>query len=131
MAYRHLLSDSPRRSPGPLLTPRSFRRASSTWLYFAAGLLVALSTFFLIGACWLCFQVLQPVTRSPSHSASADVLVMYVFSNTDPQYLDNLRYFVREGVAQDDGCDYVFIVNQGNDEVRRHPTPVCPSTTTT
>jgi hypothetical protein len=48
------------------------------------------------------------VTRSPvdRHSGS---LVLYSFSDTDPQYRDNLRYFVRHGVLP--GTDYVFVLN--------------------
>ena len=35
---------------------------------------------------------------------------MYIFSDTDPAYLDNLRYFVSEAVAVGDRCDYVFVI---------------------
>jgi hypothetical protein len=49
-----------------------------------------------------------------------DVLVMYVFSNTDPEYLENLKFFLREGVHPSDGCEYLFIVNRGlGEEVRQ------------
>ena len=61
--------------------------------------------------------------RVAGNGASADVLVMYVFSNTDPQYLDNLKFFLREGVHAADGCDYLFIVNRsGDDEVSSQQT---------
>mmetsp|Transcript_3206 Transcript_3206/g.9295 ORF Transcript_3206/g.9295 Transcript_3206/m.9295 type:complete len:532 (-) Transcript_3206:1175-2770(-) len=39
-------------------------------------------------------------------------LVVYVFSPTDPEYIKNLLYFVREGIRPDDGCDYVIVINQ-------------------
>ena len=51
--------------------------------------------------------------------AAPDVLVMYVFSNSDSEYLENLKFFLREGVHPDDGCEYLFIVNRSpNEEVR-------------
>ena len=42
----------------------------------------------------------------------ASTLVLYTYSNTDPEYEGNLRYFVKHGVAADDGCEYVIIVQQ-------------------
>lgn len=42
--------------------------------------------------------------------AKADTLVVYVYSPTDPEYENNLRYFLREGVHDHDGCDYVFVL---------------------
>lgn len=59
---------------------------------------------------------LQGLTGS---GANPDVLVMYVFSNTDPEYLENLKFFLREGVHPNDGCEYLFIVNRGAEEVVR------------
>jgi hypothetical protein len=41
-----------------------------------------------------------------------DTLVIYIFSNTDPEYLDNLRFFVHFGVADGDGCDYIIVVQE-------------------
>jgi hypothetical protein len=43
---------------------------------------------------------------------AADTLVLYVFSNTDPESERNLGFFVRHGMAEGDGCDYVVIVQQ-------------------
>ncbi len=37
---------------------------------------------------------------------------MYVFSDTDPEYLRNLEFFVAHGMAADDGCDYVVVVQE-------------------
>ena len=28
------------------------------------------------------------------------------------EYLNNLQYFIRDGIKADDGCDYVIVVNQ-------------------
>jgi hypothetical protein len=64
--------------------------------------------------------------RTAGKGASADVLVMYVFSNTDPQYLENLRFFLREGVYAADGCEYLFIVNRSSDEKVLHDSPIHP-----
>lgn len=50
-----------------------------------------------------------------------DVLVVYVFSNTDPEYINNLRFFLREGVNQNDGCEYLIVVNDSKSlNVRSH-----------
>ena len=40
----------------------------------------------------------------------AGTLVLYVFSPTDPEYINNLRFFTEFGMAEGDGCDYVIIV---------------------
>ncbi len=32
---------------------------------------------------------------------------------SDPEAIQNLRYFVQEGVAAGDGCEYVFVVQRG------------------
>ncbi len=42
----------------------------------------------------------------------ADRLVMYVFSDSDPEYLRNLEFFVAYGMAADDGSDYVVVVQE-------------------
>ncbi|GAX83294.1 hypothetical protein CEUSTIGMA_g10720.t1 [Chlamydomonas eustigma] len=41
-------------------------------------------------------------------------LVLYIFSNSDPEALNNLHYFVREGISSPkDGCDYLIVLQQG------------------
>jgi hypothetical protein len=56
--------------------------------------------------------------RATGTARGSDVIVMYIFSNTDPMYLGNLKHFLREGVHADDGCDYIFVVNRSpNEEV--------------
>lgn len=42
----------------------------------------------------------------------ADTLVFYVYSYTDPEYSNNLRYFVNNGMRPDDGCHYIVVVQQ-------------------
>lgn len=49
----------------------------------------------------------------PAPRKSTDTLVLYVFSNTDTEYEANLRFFLKYGVQQDDGCDYLIILQQG------------------
>lgn len=53
----------------------------------------------------------QPAAKSPGPVA-AHTLVIYIFSKTDTEYEDNLLFFLRWGVAANDGCDYVFILQQ-------------------
>ncbi len=53
-------------------------------------------------------EVATPQTEDTA--TKADTLVVYVFSPTDPEYENNLRYFLREGVHDNDGCDYVFVL---------------------
>ena len=49
-----------------------------------------------------------------------DTLVVYIFSNTDPEYIANLRFFARHGMAAGDGCEYVVVVQEDEGaEVRR------------
>lgn len=41
-----------------------------------------------------------------------DTLVVYVFSDTDPEYIRNLRYFVSNGIWDEDGCQYIIVIQQ-------------------
>ena len=52
-------------------------------------------------------------TGPGSTVSSADTLVMYIFSDSDPEAVNNLRYFVQHGVHEGDGCEYVIVVQQG------------------
>lgn len=66
----------------------------------------------------LCFALgLHLVTRSVveqrGRPKTADTLVVYVFSNTDVEYGNNLRFFLQFGVAENDGCDYIVIIQTG------------------
>ena len=45
------------------------------------------------------------------HASVPHTLVLYVFSETDPQYIENLRFFVTEVRRQRDPSDYVFVLN--------------------
>ncbi|KAG2498860.1 hypothetical protein HYH03_003052 [Edaphochlamys debaryana] len=42
-------------------------------------------------------------------------LVMYIFAPTDPQFVHNLEYFVREAILGDTRSDYVIVVQESSD----------------
>lgn len=44
--------------------------------------------------------------------AEADTVVVYVYSNTDPEYEGNLVYFLEKGVRANDGCDYIIVIQE-------------------
>lgn len=54
------------------------------------------------------------------------ILVIYIFSNTDPEYLENLRFFIKFGMQPDDGCDYLIVV-QGNEGDNLPQLPTLPA----
>eukprot|EP00892_Ulva_mutabilis_P000943 jgi/Ulvmu1/1084/UM105_0043.1 len=43
---------------------------------------------------------------------AAHTLVLYVWSNTDEYYRDNLQFFVKHGMPGCNGCRYVVIINE-------------------
>eukprot|EP00195_Chlamydomonas_chlamydogama_P010072 CAMPEP_0202914022 /NCGR_PEP_ID=MMETSP1392-20130828/62019_1 /ASSEMBLY_ACC=CAM_ASM_000868 /TAXON_ID=225041 /ORGANISM="Chlamydomonas chlamydogama, Strain SAG 11-48b" /LENGTH=431 /DNA_ID=CAMNT_0049605511 /DNA_START=282 /DNA_END=1577 /DNA_ORIENTATION=- len=73
-------------------------------------------------------------TAGPFHwlkSHRRDILVMYIFAASDPEFLDNLRFFIKEAVQQDKLCDYLIVVQKyEGDGVEPAPTfslPKLPS----
>ena len=46
------------------------------------------------------------------YSGKAETLVIYTFSNTDPEYERNLRFLVQYGMWEGDGCEYLIIIQQ-------------------
>ncbi|EIE24703.1 hypothetical protein COCSUDRAFT_14419 [Coccomyxa subellipsoidea C-169] len=42
----------------------------------------------------------------------SDTLVIYVYSDSDTEYARNLQFFVRNGMWEGDGCDYIIVVQQ-------------------
>ena len=44
-----------------------------------------------------------------------DNLVMYSFAPTDPEFVRNLEFFVREAVVGDTRSDYVIVVQESTD----------------
>lgn len=49
-----------------------------------------------------------------------DTLVVYIFSNTDPEYIVNLKFFLRWGIREGDGADYIVVLQQDGTEASRH-----------
>ena len=58
-------------------------------------------------------------TQIANSSATDNTLVVHVFSDSDPQYLENLKFFVRYGVSQDCAVDYVIIVQTNSSALVR------------
>ena len=54
-----------------------------------------------------------------------ETLVLYIFSNTDPEYIDNLRFYVRTAIKEDDGCHHVIVINSGPKSPVRPPFISC------
>ena len=54
----------------------------------------------------------QQLSPHLSSSIHIETLVLYIHSNTDPEYERNMRFFVQHGMAAGDGCEYVIIVQQ-------------------
>ena len=51
--------------------------------------------------------------------SARDILVLYIFSNDDPEYLSNLRFFVAEAVAKDRHSEFFILVTKEGTQVRR------------
>ena len=50
-----------------------------------------------------------------------ETLVVYIFSNTDPEYFNNLKFFLKWGVREGDGAYYIIVVQEGGKSpVRPH-----------
>ena len=49
----------------------------------------------------------------PAVKQKADTLVLYIFSNTDSEYENNLLFFLKHAVREGDGCDYVIVIQTG------------------
>lgn len=54
-----------------------------------------------------------------------EILVLYLFSGSDPEYMSNLRFFVREAVQRDNRSEYLILVHKEEFKVRqlRHSKP--------
>ena len=46
--------------------------------------------------------------------APGRTLVLHMFADTDPQYIENLKFFVHYGISEEDAAEFVIIV-QSND----------------
>ena len=54
--------------------------------------------------------------------AGPQTLVLYIFSNTDPQYYGNLLFFIKHGMPGCNACEYIIVINQDPGTVVRPPT---------
>lgn len=55
----------------------------------------------------------QSAPQAPvSHSVGDDVLVLYLYDNRDPVWVENFKFFLQWGVNYNDGCSYVIVVNE-------------------
>ena len=50
---------------------------------------------------------------APLLNTNRDHLLIYAFSYSDSEFLENLKYFVQEAVQNDTVADYVIIVQEG------------------
>ena len=52
-------------------------------------------------------------TEQPSNDAQGDdVLVMYLYDNRDPVWIENFKFFVQWGITPKDGCSYIILVSE-------------------
>jgi hypothetical protein len=56
-----------------------------------------------------------------------EVLLIYVYSKTNSHAYENLKYFIKHAVRENDGVDYYFILqNVDNKTVDEHEMPILP-----
>lgn len=46
-------------------------------------------------------------------------LVVHIFADTDPEYLENLKFFVQYGILQEDNADYIVLVQTDSSTIVR------------
>jgi hypothetical protein len=51
------------------------------------------------------------------NSVQSELLLVYVFSNTHAHALNNLKYFIKNAVRENDGADYYFILQNVNNKI--------------
>ena len=69
----------------------------------------------IVSACVCAFSLARWVLTSKSSSdgfSSTDgkTLIVHIFADTDPEYLENLMFFVEWGIPVQDQADYVIVV---------------------
>ena len=65
--------------------------------------------------------------RLPPVHRDIDTLVLYVFSNTDAEYENNMQFFLRHAVREDDGCEYVIVIQTGGTSKVKTTSSFCVS----
>lgn len=119
--------------------PRSVRGKRGLHSPVRLVLLVLLAILALAAVTWLAGKR-SPKTETPGgigrfrsiarlwgwqpkqEEAWPDTLVVYIFSNTDPEYLNNLNFFLKWGVREGDGAYYIIVVQEGGKSPVRPPT---------
>lgn len=55
----------------------------------------------------------QSAPQAPvSHSIGDDVLVLYLYDNRDPVWVENFNFFLQWGIKYNDGCSYIILVSE-------------------
>ena len=59
-------------------------------------------------------HLLDPSAATAAAAAAipAATIILYTYSNSDPEYERNLNFFVEHGMWEGDGCQYLIIVQQ-------------------
>jgi hypothetical protein len=85
------------------------------WVLLAALLIAVLGGTWQLMSSFLSTPTRPAPTKNlnPVLSTSRDHLLIYAFSYSDPEYLQNLQYFIAEAVVNDTVADHVIIVQEG------------------
>lgn len=92
---------------------------SWVWQQRPKVLVLAAVLLAVVGCSWLILspdQFVQPPPHerlAPVLSTGRDHLLIYAFSYSDQEFLENLKYFLQEAVANDVVADYLIIVQEG------------------
>ena len=85
------------------------QRSSKAWKTVATAL--ACLAFILIASRAISgARSLSAVTESLAVATSGKTLVVHIFADTDPEYLNNLDFFVKWGIPSNDDADYIIVV---------------------
>lgn len=86
------------------------QRSSKAWRTVAVSL--ACLAFILIASRAIAgARSLSAVTDSLAVATSGKTLVVHIFADTDPEYLNNLNFFVKWGIpSNDDDTEYIIVV---------------------
>ncbi len=110
--------------------PRSARGKKGQHNPVRLALLLLLAALALAAVTWLAGKRSSEADRSggigrfrslarlwgwqpKQEEAWPETLVVYIFSNTDPEYLNNLNFFLKWGVREGDGAYYIIVVQEG------------------
>lgn len=113
---RHSSSSSPSRTPrgkdGSSSSSSSWLRWVAIMLILAAFPLSKLLVIMTIDSTGSPLELRLPGSGlfSMQRATAADTLVIYIYSDTDPEYAANMQYFIDNAVKLGDRCDYVFVV---------------------